>query len=487
MAKAENVNFIEQHVEKIILGLCGVLVIAAVWHWVIASPVELDVINTSGRGTAKAVAPEQVDQMLHEAAENVRAMYDRAKSDIEPLPKWAGRTNELVAIAPRPDRPLDLGLPGSPMEVGSGVKIEQREVPSPAVLADLIPVLPKPQVTIYQELPQQDTLKDRVVARAAMIFPFNKLLAAWQEKLKSTQIPTKVIVQEVVVEVQQARPDGGWGPGKTAVLSVPPDKDGKPLAAPRVPKYDGTNAEEVRTVRTVLAGKVWQDFLLRPQYYRIWVPAEGGWISWRVHAPKLNLEPGQAPIWFHDDNTMQLGGVYRYRIQLVLLNPMVTYEQAVGKDYVDYARQTFIRSKFSPWSDAVSRKRQLDFFLTGASETTRQMTVTVYAYKWGQWVKHSFRVGRGQAIGGDVNVDVADPLGQPGAKRRIPVGLSTGAVALWFNFHKRVIRGGFASRTAEMVYLTPKAILASRVRTRDDASDLRATYEREIQAAGRGK
>jgi hypothetical protein len=306
-----------------------------------------------------------------------------------------------------------------------------------------------------------------------------------------------VTVQEVIVEAQEELGNGQWGPLRRVTGTAKPDAEGNPVVVPRVPPFDGTNVEEVRGARDTLVSR--QDHVVRPEYYRIWSSGRG-WIPWQARMPKTEAvsptppvaPPGPAPlvpapvkrrVWFHDE-TMKVGRRYRYRVKLMFVNPILTYDKAVSEEHLAEARQTFLETDESEWSLPVSVERQVHFFLTGASVTTGQMTVTVFANKWGQRVMKTFRVRPGEPIGGLASVKIRNP--KTGQVEPVEVDFTTGAVSVRSRFNIKWRRRDFEVTTTKMLYLDRDGRLQARIQARDSGDPLRRALGEEVRRAQGG-
>jgi len=485
MAKADKVSILERHVEKLALLVSVVLFGYAASRWALESPVRLTVIDPSGRRTKANVGPEQVDKVLEQAAMSVKDAYDGAEETVAPVPLSAGHTVEYRHIEPRQSEGLDLGLSQRP--VRTDVIVDPSvNLPTLAKIQAAMDPPKRPDIVAGLELPKQDTLEDKLVARGLVLFPIEKLRTAWGELVKDTPIQVPMLAgYAVVVEVQQALPDGTWPKAaKTVTLLVRLDNTEQPVEVPPIPDFDGKNVQSVRDARNKVADALMQTGILRPEYYKIWSIEQDDWGTWRARLPELRAEDGQMPVWFHDDSTMQLGGTYRYRVQVRFINPLLTYEDAVpSKNKKTDPYEKFVSTPFSEWSRPVAVRRQVYFYLTGTSQTTRQMTVTVYAHKWGQIVRNRFRVTPGQPIGGKATVNIRDPLGPKGSTRSVEVDFTTGAVALRFNFRKEMIRRGIPVRTAEMLYMAKDKLLKSRIQALDDNNEQRKKLDAQVEGA----
>jgi hypothetical protein len=483
MAKADDANVLEQHVEKLVLLVCLVLLGVAAHRWILSSPVSMD-----------GVPIERVDEMLSGKARVVKELYGKEGNvTVPPVPRWAGKTLALRAIAPQAREDVDVAMPRLPMKIELGGPPEDGLVRLAQLIADM-PVPPKPQVTAAMELPEKPVLADVAVAHGTLAYPFAELAKAWTDRLAKVKVPVKLTAQEVVVEVQEEMGDGQWGPPRQVKVAAKPDAEGNPVVVPRVPDFDGTNVEQVRGARDKLTQQ--QSHILRPDYYRICSPGRQ-WAPWQPRLPKdeapaeeppsvpvvpgLTAAPSRATfVWFHDE-TMEVGRRYRHRVKLVFVNPMLTYDKAVSEEYLAEARQTYIETEVSEWSDPVSVDRTVHFFLTGASETTGQMTVTIFANKWAQTAMRTFQIRPGEPIGSLWKVRIRNP--KTGEAEPAEVDFSTGAISLRFRFAEKWLRGNFEVTTAKMLYLDSQGRLRVRIQAQDGADPLRRKLVEEAKRA----
>ena len=498
MPKADNVSFLERHVEKIVLAVCVLLLMAAGYRWILSSPVSLTVIGPQGTGRV-TVGPEEVDDVLEQAALGVKHKHDRAEVRVKPVLKCAGKTVELYrAIAPPPRETMDMAMPRLPVKLpiiggeDEGIRLAQ--------LIAAMPTPPKPVVVAAMTLPEKDQLADVVVAHGTFRYPVADLSAAWTEMLKKKKIPVKATVQKVIVQRQRQLRGGKWGAVETALLAAKPDVEGNPVVVPLIPEFDGTNVEDVRKARDAVGQA--QMHVMQPAYYRIYSSGRG-WVNWQALVPGTQAAPAGAsaptpapaadapaaaantPVWFHDE-TLSVANSYRYRVKLAFVNPILTYDKAVSDEHLAEARRTIIETKESEWSELVSVEQSVHFFLTGASETTGQMTVTIFASKWAQTVRRAFPVLLGEPIGGVTKARIRNP--KTGEAEPVAVDFSTGAISLRFRFDVKDIRpGGFVVTTAKMVFLDSQGRLKARVQARDHEDPVRKKLmEQAKQAAGGG-
>jgi len=492
MAKAENLSTMERHVEKLVLLCCLLALAFAAWYWIVSSPIELEIVKPNGRGT-QAVSPAKVDALLKSVAEDIQQVYENTERATVPVPVWVGNLDDVRALTALPTEPVDLATPRLPLAPVAPVGGQDTSV-NLAALTKAMPLPEKPVMMASVELPQRSPLADVVLARGVGTYPLTELRDKWRGMLKTVKLD-QVVPYKVIVEVQQAPPDGDWSKAKSRVVQAPPilDAKGDPIKLPTIPDFDGENFKEVRDARDAIAA-MWQQ-ILQPTYRLVWNAAMEQWVNPQLPMAQIQGAPPAAPpavapaaaaanagvpevktgIVFFDDSAMTVGTRFRYRIQLVVINPLLTNDDAVAEDKVADARKKFVTSPPSEWSDPVSVGREVHFFVTGANVMTSKMSVTVYARKWGQWVKKKFDVQRGEPIGGVQKVALVDPMGQ--GRKSVDVDFSTGAIALRLDFKKSLLRPGFTTNTQEMLYLDSEGKLRSRLKTWDDDSPLRKRLE----------
>jgi len=116
--------------------------------------------------------------------------------------------------------------------------------------------------------------------------------------------------------------------------------------------------------------------------------------------------------WAHDD-TVEPESSYQYRIRLGVFNPVAEGDED----------NVVLWSEFSKVTETIEIPGKLYFFVKGAQETAKTVTVTVCKYFLGYWRSEDFRgVGPGEAIGGIVEYEPEEPEEEPfmaaGAGRR---------------------------------------------------------------------
>ncbi len=494
MAKAENLTTMERHVEKVVLLVCLLALALATWYWIVSSPLEIEIVNATGRGK-QLVSPAKADGLLMNVAKKIEKTYENTKREKVPVPVWVSHLDELRSLSPLPTAPMDLAtarLPLAPAEPLS----DPTALMSVALLANAMPVPVRPKIMASVELPNKLPPGDVILVRGVSGYPLADLTAKWQQMIGKTAALSQVVPYKVIVEVQQAPSDGDWSKAETRVVQIPPmlDAQGDPIKTLAIPDFDGSNITEVRSARDAVAGR--RTNILRPTYRPVWRADLRQWIEPELPMEAAPLMPaptggavvgaapvpqGPMPIAFFDDSTMAIGASYRYRVRLVVLNPLLTYDGAVAAENLAEARKKFITSKPSQWSTPIRLTREVHFFVTGANVMASKMSVTVYARKWGQWVEKKFNVQPGEPIGGVQNVSLVNPLKTE--RQSVEVDFSTGAIALRLDFKKSLLRPGFRSTTSEMIYLDEDGKLKSRLKTWDDDSRLRKRLKEAVKQA----
>lgn len=210
-------------------------------------------------------------------------------------------------------------------------------------------------------------------------------------------------------------------------------------------------------------------------------PAPGGTVAAAPDAVAMpswqtQLSNGMVEYWAHDTR-VQAGGYYRYRVRLALLNPMLGRDRELSSEAE--ARTISLLTPWSDWSAKIQAPRPTVMFLVGSDGNNGNVRIEVFTKKWGQTVKSSFTVRRGEAIGQDNMVVDVQPL-EGGAFQKEKVDFRTGAVAVDFDFEKKQIKGTIPVVTAEMVFLGPDGQLGSRICDDDQNSKARQDMNSQV-------
>ena len=142
-------------------------------------------------------------------------------------------------------------------------------------------------------------------------------------------------------------------------------------------------------------------------------------------------------LWLHDESAAY-NKVYRYRVRMVLLNPLLGVEK-LAKTKSD-AAQAKVYSPWSEWSDRVVVPRQTEAFLVGASAGMNEVTFRVFTRSLGQTVEERFSGHLGEVIGTNREKNVVSPL-PPNEPVKQKVDFSTGLVVLAVDWKKKLAGG----------------------------------------------
>ncbi len=134
----------------------------------------------------------------------------------------------------------------------------------------------------------------------------------------------------------------------------------------------------------------------------------------------------EVKIWAHDV-TADPGKTYRYRLRVILYNPLAGYKPLLKNR--DQALLVGITGPWSQPSKPVTMEKATYFFVTGPGDSENSAEVAVYHWNSGWLCRGKFQVAPGQPIGGK-QVKTFYQRGKDGKsliERKEPVDFSTGA------------------------------------------------------------
>ncbi|MFP4054715.1 MAG: hypothetical protein ACLFV7_12710, partial [Phycisphaerae bacterium] len=100
MAKIKQSGFIELHVEKVVLAVALLLLIAAIMTWGTDTPRTVEVVSNA-MGSTKEVKPSAADQALVSAAEQIEQRHQQAQPEPSQARPWL-RVFDRLASMPFP-------------------------------------------------------------------------------------------------------------------------------------------------------------------------------------------------------------------------------------------------------------------------------------------------------------------------------------------------------------------------------------------------
>lgn len=293
MAKSSNGNFFLQHVEKLVLAVCLVILAVTVILYPMRQPtVLLD---------QKEMAPDKVDGYLVKLIDDLGK--GRPAIPLPPEPKYMAVLDDLKKADLSGSRwaIVDLSTPGRWIAAENEHKPGQFKVKLQD-LADQISKPGKPLVGVAAEFRATDPYSEVVAAHATSIYPVADLLERWQEAMKESVLGATVKILDVRFQVQEAQdvlPNGDivWGPAREVhgVFRPAKDKSGNDMEPPAFPEAAESNSKEYQKAFSDYFANGWDKFKAEPDYWDVLVQyrdAEGikqEWMSWRINLPWTEL------------------------------------------------------------------------------------------------------------------------------------------------------------------------------------------------------
>jgi hypothetical protein len=291
---------VQQHAEKVLLGVSLLVFIIALSVWGFPSP---HVVNL---GTRK-VELDKTDEALLTEAQRKKAEAEELGPPTYPQLEYEKRARDDLT------RPLSMKLVSS--WPAAAFAASERLLPEPPKLRPyeqgpnhVVPprltvaelkkriVLPgKPAANVDRELLSRSPEPvELIVAHVAAVYNVGELRRKWEEIL-TKKIPSVFAVVAVDVERQEKLPDGTWGQdGKTGeakkVMTVMADDKGTLIPVPNyqqlVPEFDGTDrtGSTVRASIQKLQAESAMTEILEPECGKIFLPTQQ-FGTWRIHLP----------------------------------------------------------------------------------------------------------------------------------------------------------------------------------------------------------
>lgn len=453
MPQGTKINIVEQHVEKVVLALCTLLVICAVVHWGIASPRKIKVYG--GQPPEQlTIPPADVDGAIGQAAE---AVDEKAKKE----PVSIGRPEDYLAkLQATRTNPFDVDLqnvvawsqPPAPVarrEFTRGTYITLQQ------LQDEMPSPPKPDLVVVRSLTRrpgddgQDRPEPVIVAHLWAQYPWETLTAAWETMLKKAATSTRVVVVAVELESRYLGPDGKWVAREAKIV---------PVKTPDLPAFTGNNGGEIATAIATLRDKL-QDGILRPDYWQVYDAPSTAWVKWTKILADPQPQQTDTLLWAHEEKLMA-ERPYAYRYRLVLVNPLLASAVDVDDAHRQDAATPLAFSGWSLWSDSAAAAPVTEFFMRSAS-SQGFVRVEVFTDAMGKTVQEQFRTELGEPIGAEVDKDVTNPI----TERSEPtsVDFRTGGSVVALGDGRQVLVKNFLRSTTAVILLDSQGKLQIRL------------------------
>jgi len=506
MAKIHEIKFFDQHLEKVVLGVCALILVYGVFQWVLSTPHRTEVPKIE----RKVVPAGDVDRELLAWARRVEKR-ERADDGFPPVYDYAGeiekhRSPAGITAIKNWGNYRQVMVPPKRVKPPEGMRLNKVQ----DILLTFSPEFTEIKGAL--ELINKGGGVDQLVFRGKAEFPLGALLKAWNKEFRGSAMD-EVLATALNVEIEKCLvlSDGTLGPvTQVARVKMPPKEGVPPVLDVVIPEYTGKNADIVRKAILEFSVKT-QDRILRPPYWSIW--AKNGWVKPWIKAeapapappdaaPGAGAAPGAAPgvvgagvpapavaqigdgtieLWFHDTDVI-IQRKYRYRMRIVFVNPLFTYDDVVYKGTPKDALVKSISSAWSKWVMADAIPRTTRYFATGVQGMgkTRKLYCTIFTRSLGQLVSEKFPVSPGQVIGGVQIKKIRNPVN--GKIIQKVVDFSTNAVVVHVDFSRELTRRGLRSETRELICLEGGK-LVSHILVKDmPADDERSMTFKKLQA-----
>ena len=155
--------------------------------------------------------------------------------------------------------------------------------------------------------------------------------------------------------------------------------------------------EQAETVREQLSKLGWQD---EGEDVEAFDPSE-----WRTEGDLL--QDDEISLWRHDAR-VEPGADYRYRVRLVLANPLFGRQATLSDELDPLAEEPFTRTPWSEWSEPVSVGWAEYFFVERASQgndfSTASARAELYRFYYGYWRVAGVALTPGDRFVGEIDL-----------------------------------------------------------------------------------
>jgi len=224
MAKTDQPGFIEKHVEKLVVGLAALCLVAVLAKWVISSPYAVEIGLTP-----EPIPPNKIDEKLENLAKDTKGSIDGRQPDKLVIPRWTQKLDETAKT------PFEPGLTNYPiltsgtrsLRSAAGVVSEKvKTLPS-------VPPLRQVGVRAGVELVKMPfvegdrsrgsaSAKDVFAAHVTAVLDYGVMVEGWREQLEDRGLPIQPTFLRVVADRQHRLPDGTWSAAVEIDGVIPP-------------------------------------------------------------------------------------------------------------------------------------------------------------------------------------------------------------------------------------------------------------------------
>lgn len=220
--KIKNLNFLEKHIEKIVIGIGLVFFLLVVWSFVLGQPYTVTVITRMG---TKTVTPDQVEVMIRDQARKLENDYKKTETPFDeiPLPRWTDDFRDRMTgrFLPVDRLAMPFSSAGLDKKLGEGdpIPTPMRVVPLPPTATAIAPqadyavlAAPADEQTAKQYAELVGNLKEpRDIRYVSVAATFD--MEQWRDRLKAPdaspdqRIPedwwrSRLFITDVILERQ---------------------------------------------------------------------------------------------------------------------------------------------------------------------------------------------------------------------------------------------------------------------------------------------
>lgn len=298
MAKTVQPGLVDNHIEKIVLGVAALILVIVMIGWVIRSPY-------AGMVSSLEMMPaKDLDSALARLAKNIEGGIEAEKPAPQPLPQWVSQLDSRLnaPFSPNMRDIVNLASGTMPIIPDAGMKDMRRleglpELPvvGPALVWTGHELVDMPQMAAMGQA-SASVARDIYAAHVTAVIDYEALTKIWRQSFQKLGVSTSPVFVNVSAERQERLPDGTWSrpvviPGvrvnRSGGMSGMTGTDALTLPDPKT-----TSPEVIRAQLLLYSQRGVAQGILEPDYYPVYwsLPANAGgiqpWGTWRHHLPE---------------------------------------------------------------------------------------------------------------------------------------------------------------------------------------------------------